>query len=153
MGKFVGKELQRDVATEFQVFRLVRPGPCPRPRSCGGCGSGKSSAPRVGRVWTLGSHVRGGMRERSMEAVQLVRLKGWLAKRLGTVISPTNRWSSTKAALRWKVLLAKLSNRQVEGAACPTAGTAQIARVAARSIDCHAGCSGSGDQGGSDGDL
>ena len=31
MGKFVGKELQSDVATEFQVFRLVDQAHAPAP--------------------------------------------------------------------------------------------------------------------------
>src|SRR4029077_19498550 len=39
------------------------PLPFRHPRSCGGCGNEKRSAPRVGRAWTLGRHVRGGLRE------------------------------------------------------------------------------------------
>jgi hypothetical protein len=43
VGKFVGKELQSDVATELGL-RPRRPRPCRYRRSCGGCGNEKPSA-------------------------------------------------------------------------------------------------------------
>jgi len=36
--------------------RVARP--CPRRRSCAGCGNGKPSAPQVGTEWTLAAMVR-----------------------------------------------------------------------------------------------
>jgi hypothetical protein len=56
--------------------------PCPRRRSCCGCGNGKPSDPRVARAWTLVRHVRCGLREGQSQGAR-VRVESYITNRGG----------------------------------------------------------------------
>jgi hypothetical protein len=74
VGQFVGQKPQGDVvAAEFEVFRLVDDAHPTASDLAEDTVMGKSSAPRVGRAWTLGRHVR------------WVRERFWIASSFGLV--------------------------------------------------------------------
>jgi len=58
VGQFVGQEPQGNVASEFELFRLLDDAHPAASDPAEDAVIGKSSAPRVGRAWTLGRHVR-----------------------------------------------------------------------------------------------
>jgi hypothetical protein len=58
VGKFVGKKLQGDVATELQVFHFVDY-PSHHRKCCGGCCNGKPSAPSGWEGVDTGENIAG----------------------------------------------------------------------------------------------
>jgi hypothetical protein len=70
MGEFVGKELKSDVATEFQVFRLVDHTHAPAADLAEDAVMGNRLPHGLGELGHWVAHVRGGMRARSMKAVE-----------------------------------------------------------------------------------